>query len=252
MHAAARRKIPCVIHQLDFSPTLSNRLVAHWCRLITTTFVYHYRKFNARLEEMHIATPNRFAAVDQPERAASAKFFGLDPLRPIVFFVGGGTGARALNLALEKDLDRWLAKIQVIHSTGRGRGGDVGLRPGYARYEFMDEKQMLHAYNAADVVVSRAGMGSITDLSALGKASVLVPIPKSHQEKNARHVPRGAVVVEQGTGFSEELYRAVVKLLVHREDRIRLAQELRHEIKTDDGSEWASLIERLLPEEFDV
>ena len=252
MCVAWRKGIPCVIHQLDFVPTLSNRLVARFCKLITTTFVYHYRKFNVRVEEMHIATPNRFAGLEVPERARAAQYFGLTTDRPIVFVVGGGTGARALNEALEKDLNRWLEKIQIIHSTGRGRGGQVAAKPGYARFEFLDEEQMLYAYAAADVVVSRAGMGSITDLSALNKAAVLVPIPKSHQEKNARHIPRGAVEVDQGPGFADDLYRAVVKLLIHREDRVRLAGELRRDIKTDDGSEWASLIERLLPEEFDI
>jgi len=252
MNAAWRKGIPCVIHQLDFSPTLSNLLVARFCKLITTTFVYHYRKFNVRVEEMHIATPNRFAGVEVPERPRAAQYFGLSTDRPIVFVVGGGTGARTLNEALEKDLDRWLTKIQVIHSTGKGRGGHAASRPGYARFEFLNEEQMLYAYAAADVVVSRAGMGSITDLSALNKAAVLVPIPKSHQEKNVRHIPRGAVEVRQGPGFADDLYRAVVKLLIHREDRVRLASELRRDIKTDNGSEWASLIERLLPEDFDI
>lgn len=252
MRAAGRRGIPCAIHQLDFVPSLSNKLVSRFCRLITTTFVYHYHKFKGKTEDVRIATPNRFADIEAPERARAARYFDLSPDKPIVFFVGGGTGARTLNLTLEKDLDRWLKKIQIIHATGKGRGGPSEPREGYTRYEFMDEEQMLFAYAAADVVVSRAGMGSITDLSALEKAAVLVPIPNSHQEKNARHIPRGAVVVEQGPDFSEMLYHAVLKLLVHKEDRARLAQELRHEIRTDDGSEWASMIERLLPEDLDI
>ncbi len=251
MLLASHRKIPCVIHQLDFSPTLSNRIVARFCKLITTTYVYHYRKFNVRIEEMHIATPNRFADADVPERMKAVQEFGLDPSKPVAFVTGGGTGSLAINKCIEDNLGRWLGKTQIIHVTGRGRSAQVPERPGYVRRDFFDERTMLYAYAAADVVVSRAGMGAITDLSALGKAAILVPMPNSHQEKNTRHLPLGVIEIKQSSNFFEDLYRAVSKLLKHPEDRSRLAYELKRHIKTDDGSEWASLIERFLPEDLD-
>ncbi len=248
---AAKRKIPCVIHQLDFLPSLSNKLVARYCKLITTTFIYHYRKFNVKVDEMHIATPNRFSSMDLPERAVAAAHFGLDPKRPIVFVTGGGTGSMAINRVIEDRLEQWLAKTQIIHVTGRGKSGEVAQTSGYVRSDFFDVKNMLNAYAAADIVVSRAGMGAITDLSTFGKAAILIPIPNSHQEKNTRHLRLSVVEVKQGENFFEDLYRATVKLLKHPEDRVRLSQELQSTIKTDDGSEWASLIERFLPDDLD-
>lgn len=251
MSIAGRRGIPCVIHQLDFLPTLSNRLVARFCKLITTTFVYHRRKFNVRVEEMHIATPNRFAGVDVPEKVIAAQKFRLNSSLPIAFVTGGGTGSVAINRTVEEHLDQWLGKTQIIHVTGRGRSAEVPERPGYVRRDFLNEHDMLNAYVAADLVVSRAGMGAITDLAALGKPAILVPIPNSQQEKNTRHLRLGVVEVQQTKTFFDDLYRAVVKLLKHREDRVRLSQELQHTVVTDDGSEWASLIERILPDDLD-
>lgn len=255
---ASKRNIPCAIHQLDYVPLLSNRLVARYCRLITTTFIYHQRKLTVPIfryslqmpvEEMPIATPNRYVGQRIPDKISAMQHFGFDSLRPLILFVGGGTGSRALNAAVETHLDKWLAKAQVLQITGKGRSLGALERPGYVKQDFLNEDDFLRALMAADVVVSRAGMGSITDLATLYRPSILVPINHSPQEQNARRLPRAVIEVRGTARLFKDLFRQVSYLLNHPQEKLRLGYELHRAIRTDDGTEWANLIERFLPEE---
>ncbi|MFA6099646.1 MAG: UDP-N-acetylglucosamine--N-acetylmuramyl-(pentapeptide) pyrophosphoryl-undecaprenol N-acetylglucosamine transferase [Patescibacteria group bacterium] len=258
MRSASQRGIPCAIHQLDFVPLLSNKLVAKHCALITTSFVYHRRlmtvpsfKYSEKtpIQETPIATPNRFADAGLPERAKAVEYFGLEGNLPIVLFTGGGTGSRNLNAVVEKNLDKWLTKVQIIQTTGHGRDLGTPERPGYVKREFMDADEMLLAYMAADVVVSRAGMGAITDLATLSKASILVPMKNSPQEKNVRHLGLSVIGINESTTLFDDLYQNIIHLINHPEERIRLGSEIHNQVRTDDGSMWADLIDRLLPED---
>ncbi|MDD5726167.1 MAG: glycosyltransferase [Patescibacteria group bacterium] len=258
IRAASRRGIPCAIHQLDFVPLLSNRLVAKYCRLITTTFIYHQKKLTVPIfkyslkmpvEEMPIATPNRYVGKRIPEKIAAMEHFGFDSDRPLVLFVGGGTGSRALNTVVETHLDKWLSKTQVLQITGKGRSLGAQERPGYVKQEFFNEDDFLRALMAADVIVSRAGMGSITDLATLYRPSILVPINHSPQEQNARRLPLAVIEVRETPRLFEDLFHQVSHLLNHPQEKLKFGYELHRTIRTDDGSEWANLIERFLPQE---
>ncbi|MFA6503341.1 MAG: glycosyltransferase [Patescibacteria group bacterium] len=258
IRAAAKRGIVCAVHQLDFEPLLSNRLVARFCKLVTTSFVYHrkhllvpifrYSLQNRLTEEVTIATPNRFVGAIVPEKSKAAQYFGLDGSLPTVLFVGGGTGSRLLNEVVENNLDKWLAKVQILQITGKGRGFDAKERPGYAKREFIKQDEMLRAYAAADIVVSRGGMGAIADFAALLKPSIIVPIKNSAQEKNVRHMELSVVGVEESANLFEDLYHQICHLFAHPDERLRLAEEIHRALRTDDGTEWADHIEKLLPE----
>src|SRR5207248_1725444 len=99
---------------------------------------------------------------------------------------GGGTGALGLNMLVAAAIPELTQFCQVIHLTGRGRAVPPAAPAGrYRSYEFLTE-DMPHALAAADLVVSRAGMGTLTELAALGKPALIVPMPRSHQLANAR------------------------------------------------------------------
>ncbi|MDF1496923.1 MAG: glycosyltransferase [Patescibacteria group bacterium] len=248
---ASKRGIPCIIHQLDFTPGWSNLAVQKYCKAITTTFVYHYKKFRKCKNEQHIATPNRFATMDWPDKKLSREHFGFKNGEPLVLVIGGGTGARALNQVIEANLDKWLKKVQILHITGKGRSSNPNERTGYKRYEFLDRDELLKAYISADIVISRAGMGGITDLATLCKPTILVPIPSTHQEKNTRHLLDTIIEVKERNNFFEDLYTEVRRLRKDPEKCKHLGYELNRLIKTDDGEEFASIIERYLPEDLD-
>ncbi len=238
MSAARWRHIPCAIHQLDAEPGLSNTRVARICQSVTTSFAYDFDLFHP-VNAVQAATPCRFANVSLPTREAGASYFGLQPQKPIVLVIGGGTGAAALNDATWNIKHELLQDAQIIHATGAGKASIRVEEPGYVMREFLDERDMQHAFAAADLVVSRAGMGSISELACLSKAAIFVPIPNSHQEQNVMKLP--CAVVEQRGQFAEALQKKILHLLSDELARRELGQKLHDAFPTDDGSELAKI-----------
>ncbi len=244
MREAAKRKIPCVLHQLDFTPGLSNRLVAKLCKSVTTSFS---ESFVGR-RTSGVATPCRFSGMTIPDKDSGAAYFFLDHTQPIVFVVGGGTGSLALNRAMNAVKHRLPPEIQFIHQTGRGKL--EGMEPSRRTVvkEFMDERDMLFAYGAADLIICRAGMGTLSELAALSKAAIVVPIPDSHQEANARALAEGIEIVRQREGFEDMLESRIRELIKDQIRRDELGRNLHQLLPTDDGTElaerWIKLIGR--------
>ncbi|MBM3204932.1 hypothetical protein FJZ48_03065, partial [Candidatus Uhrbacteria bacterium] len=183
MRAARQTAIPCFTHQLDLLPLLSNRLIAKKCVSVTTSFEYEQRPFGPNVLDEPIATPSRFSLSDLPSRAEAIKFFHLHERKPVVFMFGGGTGAQAMNEMLERTWSAWHKMAQVIHLTGTGKKGVIHAD---VSAEIFDQEHMLHAYAAADIVIARAGIGTLSEVAALKKPVILIPLPSAHQEANAR------------------------------------------------------------------
>jgi UDP-N-acetylglucosamine--N-acetylmuramyl-(pentapeptide) pyrophosphoryl-undecaprenol N-acetylglucosamine transferase len=233
---AARLGIPCVIHQLDVEPGLANRVVAPKCRLATTSFRYERPPFSSIVTEQ-MPTPSRFATASIPSKEEAAAYLRLDPNKLCILITGGGTGALSLNEAIWEELPNLLAVAQVVHLTGYGKGRAQIVHPGYLQAEFFDERSMLCAETVADVVVSRAGMGSIAELVALQKCAILVPLPDTHQEANAARLP--FPVVAQDDDFARRLRETILRLCGDREERTKIAVQAQTALSVDDGSALA-------------
>ena len=130
-------------------------------------------------------------ALSKKEEALA--FFGLSPEKKTILVVGGSLGARTINRSIQGDLDKFFASdVQVIWQTGRYYYSDASKH--LKAYRGMPVwcsdfiTRMDYAYSAADLVISRAGASSISELCLLGKPVVLVPSPnvaEDHQTKNA-------------------------------------------------------------------
>jgi len=104
---------------------------------------------------------------------------------------------------------------------------------------------MADALAVADVVVSRAGLGTITELAALKKAAILIPLPDSPQEMNADAVRSGAAVLEQSQVTAEQLRETILVLMEDDQERKRMGEQLGALLKTDVADELIDLIESL-------
>ncbi len=246
MKEAQRHGIKTAIHQLDAEPGLSNRRVARGCACVTSSFAYDRSPFEG-VSASRIATPCRFNDDHVTDRRDAAKRLDLDPERKTVFVFGGGTGALALNHALERIKGDLLQYAQIIHLTGKGKAVNEPAS-GYMTHEDFDERQMRDAYAVAEVVISRAGIGTVSELAALSKAAVVIPIPGSHQEANAERVKEGVVMLDQtSSSFEANLRDQVIGLLDDRERQEKLGQSLHDLFPTDNGSalaeRWMGIIE---------
>jgi UDP-N-acetylglucosamine--N-acetylmuramyl-(pentapeptide) pyrophosphoryl-undecaprenol N-acetylglucosamine transferase len=240
--AARFFRVPVIVHQQDIVPGLANRLMERSARKITVTFESSLRYF-PREKTVWIGNPVRHSIVSGNTELARQNF-GLEPEVPVVLVVGGGTGALALNQAVLGGLEQLLSFCQLIHITGAAKDlAPAGEIPRYHHYEFLTG-EMKDALAVADVVVSRAGLGFLTELAALGKAVILIPMADSHQEANATYFAKNNAILflPPVELTSENLVRVINNLLSNRSDRANLERNIKTVMKWGAEKEMVKLI----------
>lgn len=242
--AAAWKRIPILIHQQDIRPGLANKLMAPCARAVTVTF-----------EKSLIDYGPKAALVGNPiknltgykERTTDTKQkYHLNQSLPLVLITGGATGATRINelvFAAAKELSGF---CQLVHLTGQGKLTDrrVPSLTNYHALEFVPNEELLNLMAASDLVVSRAGLGVLTELAALAKPVILIPIPDSHQEDNAALFVRqgAAVVLEQKELTPNKMILAIKDLLADYEKQVRLSQQIAKIIKPGAAEKMAAII----------
>ncbi len=222
-------RIPVWIHELDVRPGLANRIMAPFAKRISVTWPESTAAYAAKKTSVVGTMVRSMLALG--DRVSARDRYVLRADLPTVLVMGGGTGASSLNetmLIIAEDL---LRCANVIHLTGRGKmlpALQTFQEQGkpYIALEFLHEG-MADAYAVADVVVSRAGMGTISELVALGKPSIIIPIPGSQQEENAKalQAQEAAEVIYQMT--PQVLLQAILKMVQSTAYRQEHAERIR-------------------------
>jgi UDP-N-acetylglucosamine--N-acetylmuramyl-(pentapeptide) pyrophosphoryl-undecaprenol N-acetylglucosamine transferase len=207
LYMASLAGVPTLIQEQNSYAGVTNKLLARRASAICVAYEDMERFFPSK-KIILTGNPVRKELLERREREEAASFFGLDPQKKTLLVIGGSLGARTINLSVEGGLASLAeAGIQVIWQTGKPyRRKEAGSRQGLWVSPFIE--RMDYAYGAADLVISRAGAGTISELCLLGKASILVPSPnvaEDHQTKNAvALVEKGAAeLVSDGKAPSE-------------------------------------------------
>ena len=213
LSAAALLRVPVLIHQQDVIPGLANRLLAPIARRITVALPQTMGRFPTGRTFLR-GNPVRPSVLTGDSKRGFGRL-GLLPTVPLLLVTGGGTGALELNRLVAAAAPDLVGSCQILHLTGKGRGvavPELGHR--YRQREFLVE-EMPDALAAASLVLSRAGMSTLSELAALGKPTVVVPMPRSHQVANAvAFAEQGAaLVLDQPSLTPERLVRTVRELL---------------------------------------
>ena len=215
--------IPLVIHEQNAVPGLTNRILARFATRVLEAFP---ASFAVRRHAIHTGNPVREALAGAPApETRLARRQG----RLRVLVIGGSQGAHALNEAMPRALavDSLGARVTVRHQCGPAHV--EATRAGYASAEVEAEitgyvEDMGAAYAWADVAVCRAGAMTVTELAAVGVASILVPFPYAtddHQSRNARFLAdRGAALLLAEDRLDAGALAAVLGAL--HEDRSRV------------------------------
>jgi UDP-N-acetylglucosamine--N-acetylmuramyl-(pentapeptide) pyrophosphoryl-undecaprenol N-acetylglucosamine transferase len=230
--------VPIVIHQQDFVLSLSTRLVRPIAKAVTVSFSFSGKEMPEASGLFKLTRKTKIHVTGNPVRkevfggsaAEARKLFGLNQDYPTVLIMGGGSGAAKINEVVASALPELTKYVQVIHLTGAKLRKIPGQnQPHYHAYEFLST-ELKHAYAVADLVVSRAGMSTISELAVLGKAVILIPLPQSPQEINAGVLARAQLVfgVAQELLTPELLVRLIRKILWDRDLSKGMSEGMKH------------------------
>jgi UDP-N-acetylglucosamine--N-acetylmuramyl-(pentapeptide) pyrophosphoryl-undecaprenol N-acetylglucosamine transferase len=192
VRAASWKGIPVVIQEQNSYAGVTNKLLARKANRICVAYE-GMERFFPKAKIVVTGNPVRQELNDcHLQREQSLAFFDLDLTKQTILVLGGSLGARTINQSVEAYLDRFPAHLQLIWQTGKNfyerAKEQVQTRkmPNVKVFEFIHRMDL--AYAAADLVVSRAGAGTISELSITAKPCILVPSPnvaEDHQTKNA-------------------------------------------------------------------
>ncbi|MDE6513620.1 MAG: undecaprenyldiphospho-muramoylpentapeptide beta-N-acetylglucosaminyltransferase [Muribaculaceae bacterium] len=229
LKAAQKAGVPTLLQEQNSYAGVTNKLLAAKAKAICCAYSGMERFFPADAIVM-TGNPVRADLLSCPKSMAEAKTaLGFDPEKPLVLVVGGSLGARTINEAMARALPA-IAETgaQVMWQTGKlylNEFAPIAAQfPAVKASAFISD--MAVAYRAADLVVSRAGAGTISELQLLGKPAVLVPSPnvaEDHQRKNAEALVReGAARMILDADARHALGPAVVDLLADADARATL------------------------------
>ena len=214
--AATRMGIPLFIWEGNGFAGLTNKLLNKSAKRIYCGFdgmQAHFPHGNW----IHSGNPIRQELLESVNTATALTYFGFTEKKPTILIVGGSLGARSINEAVDFNLERWLQLgYTVIWQTGKSFQ-TTDNHPLLWSGPFITE--MKYAYHLADVVISRSGALSVSEIMACGIPAVFVPSPNvtdDHQTKNAEKALQsgGAIVLKDKTVI-EQLGPAIINLMSH-------------------------------------
>lgn len=250
---------PVIIHESDIAPGLANRLASKFASVV---FVSFPRTEYFKPEKMAlVGNPIRKRLLNGSEKEAK-ETFELTGEKPIVLVMGGSQGAQRLNDLILDVLPEFLDKYELIHQVGERNIESVKQEAKvaldypekekyYHPYPFLQEAKLRDAYEIANLIVARAGSGTIFEIAALGKPSILIPLPEAaqnHQFKNAYYVQQNeaGIVLEEENLTSHFLLERINFLFSHPSVMEKLSKNTRKIARPEAGAIIAKYIVKYL------
>lgn len=199
---------PIILHESDAAPGLANKISSRFAKQIIVSFPVSYTEYFSAPKMLSLGNPIRRELLNGSKEKAKT-IFALTGEKPVILIIGGSQGAQFINNLILNILPQTIDDFELIHQTGEKNYNDVKAQARvvlskemdkyYHPIAFLREIELREAYAAADLIISRAGSGSIFEIAAIGKPSILIPLASSaqdHQVKNAYiYADRGAAIV---------------------------------------------------------
>jgi len=253
---AARGIAPVLTHEQTAVVGLANRINARFADVLA---VSHPRTetLASRFHRRVVVTGNPIrASLSSGDRPRGLRALGFREGIPVVYVTGGARGASPINQRIAAMIPGILDRAQIVHQTGPlSANPDAGhltqrraslpkaVRDRYAVVEFLGD-ELSDVYAATDLVVGRAGAGTIAELAYVGLPAILVPLPGARGDEQALNAQvlgdaGAAVVIKQPDATPERLQREIVALLDDPERRARMATSARAIARPDAAARLA-------------
>ena len=230
--AAWLLRVPVIVHQQDIVVGLANKLMAPFARKITVSFPQQRADFNHK----------KVVVTGNPARQLETNVI---EYRPIVVITGGGQGARGMNEFIMQFIPKLSERYEVHHILGHSNYDQKLNLENYFAYKEVVHG-MLTLLARAEIIISRAGMSLITEAASLKKALVLIPMPDSHQERNAAFFAKNNAAIMVRQGSSNIMERYLDKLMRHANLRSGLADNLYNLYPHNAVNDYIILINKII------
>lgn len=227
--------IPIIIQESDSVPGQTNIFSAKFAKKIFVAFKSAESYFTGRNTEA-AGNPIRQDLAEQPQADAKQRL-GFDSNLPLLLVLGGSQGATRINAFILENLQQLVRQFQILHQIGERNYETYESEYKFLtkdwseletrRYQFKPylENELSDAYSAADLVLARAGAGTIFELAAFGKPAILIPLPEAagdHQKKNAyEYAVTGAAIVIEQDNFAGNLAISQISQLINNPTALR-------------------------------
>ncbi len=244
-------KIKTVVHQQDVRKGLANKILTRFATKVTVTFEDSMKDFP---ENKTVLTGNPVRQnIFRGDREQALAKFNLQKDLPTLFICGGSLGAQKINELMTESITRLIEFCQIVHLTGKDNliewvdRDKFSKADRYHAYEFFNE-EMPDAYAIADLVVARAGLSTLTELTALTKPAIIVPIPNNQQEDNANYfVSKNAVMsLSQKSVTADEFVELIHDLFDTPSSLQRLSNNIKDMMPRNANENYLKLIEDLM------
>ncbi|WP_369014371.1 undecaprenyldiphospho-muramoylpentapeptide beta-N-acetylglucosaminyltransferase [Flavobacterium anhuiense] len=203
LQAAGSAGIPTVVQEQNSYPGITNKLLSKKANAICVAY-QNLERFFPKEKIVLTGNPVRQDLIDiESKRDEAVAFNGLDPNKKTLLVLGGSLGARRINQLIEKELQNFLSQgVQVIWQCGKLYFEEYKKynQPNVKVVDFIERMDFVYA--ASDVIISRAGASSVSELCIVGKPVIFIPSPnvaEDHQTKNAQAIvdAKGAILLKE-------------------------------------------------------
>lgn len=234
--AARMLFVPVFLHESDVAPGAANKFLSDFASKIFVSFPK--TEYFPKEKMILVGNPTRKELMNNDKEEAR-KFFNLNSSKPVILILGGSQGSQRVNDGILDILPQLLKDFELIHQCGENnyqttRGESKAVmkteeEPFYHLFAFLKEPELKRAYASADLIISRAGAGSIFEIAAVAKPSILIPLPEaaqSHQLKNAyAYQEAGACLVIEENNFTPSLFLEKLKTLFSEPEQLKAMAE---------------------------
>ncbi len=226
-------RIPVIIHESDSEPGLANKFCAKFSRRVAISFETAAKYF-PKAKIALTGNPVRPSLLGGTKEGAKT-LFGLGGIKPVILILGGSQGSQAINDLVFTSLLLLTSRCEIIHQCGPSNYETMKQMLGdkmpaeYHLFPFLDNEQMRQALAVADLVIARAGAGTIAEIAALGNPSILIPLPDAaadHQLKNAEEFAKfGATVIIEQMNLTPHLFQSEIFSLLNNPNLLKKMSE---------------------------
>jgi UDP-N-acetylglucosamine--N-acetylmuramyl-(pentapeptide) pyrophosphoryl-undecaprenol N-acetylglucosamine transferase len=229
--------IPIFLHESDVDPGLSNKILSKFVKKIFVSFPKTER---FPLSKMVLTGNPIRKELLTGTREGAKELFGIAGAKPVILILGGSQGAQRINDLILAILPNLLQEFELLHQIGEKNFTDIKAEADivikgenkqfYHPFPFFREEEYRQALAVADLAIGRAGASTIFELAAMGKPSILIPLPEAaqrHQFKNAyAYSANGAAIVLEEANLTPNFFLEKLRYLFSRpQDLEKMSQQ---------------------------